>query len=111
MDISTLYLLVAIIGCIVGVSGWLRNTKIDTGQESAAIQKLQTQVIHLLEEIEDLKIQLRLVQDDVKEALEIGLSARSSASAAHDRLDCIGMLSSYECRKLDKNYNESGKTE
>ena len=35
MDVSTVSIIIAIVGCLVGLAGWLRNNRADSGKQKA----------------------------------------------------------------------------
>ena len=89
MDNATLTLLVAIIGCIVGLAGWYRNSKEDSEEQATRSAEIATKLDFLANDTKDVKAELRAQRSDNMETKQIALNAKASAEAAHDRLDAI----------------------
>ena len=110
MNLDTIYFLIAVIGCIVGVAGWIRSLKRESISSAFELQKLNTQVQHLLEESSALKTELKGIQEDITNILSLSMDAKATASAAHDRLDALGATSAHQSRE-EKNKISSGNLE
>lgn len=108
MDIETIYFLIAAIGCLIGVSGWVNSEKKEAGELFSAIQVVETRLDHLLLEIEDIKAQLEDVKINARECLELTVSAKTIATAAHDRLDSIDIIPAHQARE-EKNKKTTDK--
>lgn len=99
MDTVTITILVAIVGCLVGVANWVRNTRGDTDQLVAYVTKLETQITHLEEQISDLKSEIKVTQTQIQKAIEDSITAKNTAMALHTRLDSDGIQSSGRFKK------------
>lgn len=99
MDTVTITVLVAIIGCLVGVANWVRNTRSDTDQLVAYVTKLETQISHLEEQVTDLRSEVKLLQGQIQKAIEDAITAKNTATALHTRLDSAGVQSFRQTRR------------
>ena len=87
MDSITISLLIAAIGCIIGVLGFARTTSKDDSEIASAIAVLQNSLDHIRGQIDDLSINLRDAGKKSSDILEIARTALSEAKRANERLD------------------------
>lgn len=110
MNPDTIYFLIAVIGCVIGVAGWIHFLVWEGVSSTFELQKLNTQVQHLLEELSVLKSELKTIQEDMTNIFSISMDAKATANAAHDRLDALGATNAYQSRE-EKNKASSGNLE
>ena len=55
MDITTISIIIAVIGCLVGAAGWLRNTRTDASQQKAAESEIKTKLDFMSNDIKEVK--------------------------------------------------------
>lgn len=89
MDQDTIYLLIAIIGCVVGLAGWLRNAESDEKDQASDRAAIATKLDFISEDVKDTKAELRTFRTDLAETRSTASAALSSARAAHARIDAI----------------------
>jgi outer membrane murein-binding lipoprotein Lpp len=87
MDTATISILVAIIGCLVGLAGWLRNTRTDASQYKATESKLETTLDFISNDLKEVKADIRSFNRDLQDVRFIATTAQSEAKRANDRLD------------------------
>lgn len=87
MDITTISIIIAIIGCLVGAAGWLRNTKADIGQQKAVESEIKTKLDFMSNDIKEVKVAVRSFNRDLQEVRSIAISAEAEAKRANNRLD------------------------
>ena len=63
MDTTVLItIIIAIIGCAIGLSDWLRNNNHDAGDITAQITMLEKKVEHLEEQVQEIKADIEITQ-------------------------------------------------
>lgn len=87
MDVATISIIIAIIGCLVGISGWLRNTKGDSSQQKATETELKTTLDFVANDVKELKVDVRAFNRDLQDVRTIAVTAGAEAKRANDRLD------------------------
>lgn len=102
MDTVTISVAVAIIGCCVGVAGWMRNAAKDDSDLAAAIASIQTSLVYIEQQLTEIKSEFRRMEDDVQTASETAGKALATANAAHDRLDAMGIETAAAARARSK---------
>ena len=99
MDGVTITIIIAIIGCMVGVAGWVRKTTHDAGDFLGSISKLEAKINHLEGQVIDLKIEIKSLKGLVYQTIDTATIAKNSSIAAHDRLDALDVINAEQCRK------------
>lgn len=100
MDTTALItILIAVIGCTIGLSDWLRNTKNDSGDIAAQITMLEKKIAHLEEQLSEIKADIKVTQNAMQKAIEASISAEAVANAVHDRLDTMYVKSAFESKQ------------
>ena len=87
MDIATISIIVAIIGCLVGAAGWLRNTRTDASQQKATESEIKTKLDFMSNDIKEVKVDVRSFSRDLQEVRAIAITAEADAKRANDRID------------------------
>jgi outer membrane murein-binding lipoprotein Lpp len=87
MDVSTISIIIAIIGCLVGAAGWLRNARSDAGQQKAAESEIKTKLDFMSNDMKEIKVDVRSFSRDLQEVRTIAISAEAEAKRANNRLD------------------------
>jgi len=87
MDISTISIIIAIVGCLVGAAGWLRNTRTDAGQQKAVESEIKTKLDFMSNDIKEVKVDVRSFSRDLQEVRTIAISAEAEAKRANARID------------------------
>lgn len=87
MDISTISIIIAIIGCLVGAAGWLRNTRTDASQQKAAESEIKTKLDFMSNDIKEVKVDIRSFNRDLQNVRTIAVSAEAEAKRANSRID------------------------
>ena len=98
MDVTTTTAVIAIIGCIIGVAGFLRNASADSADQSAAMTRIETSLGYIGEDVKDTKAELRAMRTETAEAKQMASTALMRADAAHDRLDALDVPTAHESR-------------
>lgn len=62
-----LSIVIAVVGCIVGVLGWLRNRDDDSSKRSATMTRMETKIDNIIEVTHDIKNEMSSLKKDVKE--------------------------------------------
>ena len=89
MDISTISIIIAIIGCLVGAAGWLRNSKSDASQQKASESEIKTKLDFMSNDMKEIKVDVRSFSRDLQEVRTIAISAESEAKRANSRIDSL----------------------
>lgn len=89
MDVATLTTLVAIIGCLVGLAGWSRNSKEDAENGEKRTSTIETKLDFISEDIKDTKAEIRAQRSEMSETKQLAITAMAKAESAHDRLDAL----------------------
>lgn len=87
MDVSTISVIIAIIGCLVGAAGWLRNTRTDASQQKAAESEIKTKLDFMSNDIKEVKVDVRAFSRDLQDVRTIAISAEAEAKRANSRID------------------------
>lgn len=87
MNISTISIIIAIIGCLVGLAGWLRNTRTDSGQQKATESEIKTTLDFMSNDLKEVKVDIRSFNRDLQDVRGIAISAQADAKRANDRID------------------------
>ena len=91
MDVATISIIVAIIGCLVGVSGWIRNAKSDAGHDGRENSEIKTSLDFIANDVKDLKVDVRAFNRDLQDVRTIAVSAENEAKRANDRIDRLNI--------------------
>ena len=102
MDMATISALIAIVGCLVGVSGWYFGRKDSAAQHAKDDGIFVNELGHIGNDVKDIKAEFRSFRTDINETRTMAMQAKSLAETAHDRLDSLGVPSSYELRRSQK---------
>lgn len=86
MDTATINVLVIVVGCIIGLAGWVRTTKMDSSELAARIHTLEIHVEHMQEEIDDLKHKAKNNEAGIQKAIEESVAAEHTIASLQDRL-------------------------
>ena len=86
MDINT-GVLIALIGCIVGLAGWLRNHDTDNERETSNMTTVIVKLENIRVGISDLKSDLKRTAEDLKGIDRRLTIVEQSAKQAHKRID------------------------
>lgn len=89
MDISTISIIIAIIGCLVGAAGWLRNSKSDASQQKASESEIKTKLDFMSNDMKEIKVDVRSFSRDLQEVRTIAIFAESEAKRANSRIDSL----------------------
>ena len=65
MDINV-SILIAVVGCLVGLSGWLRNHDNDNKADATLMTRLETKIDSIAECTRDIKTEITSLKTDVK---------------------------------------------
>lgn len=87
MDITTISIIIAVIGCLVGAAGWLRNTRTDASQQKAAESEIKTKLDFMSNDIKEVKVDVRAFSRDLQDVRTIAISAEAEAKRANTRID------------------------
>lgn len=90
-SITVLTFVMAIIGCIVAVSGVGSRQRNEVKQEEHHITTISTKLDFIGEDIKDVKAEQRVFQRDMNDVRNLAMRASERAEAAHRRLDRIGL--------------------
>jgi hypothetical protein len=70
IDAATITVLIAVIGCLVGLANWNRNMKLDAESLAAIVKRIETSVSHTEEQIQDLKADLKIYKETADDAYD-----------------------------------------
>ena len=87
MDVSTISIAIAIIGCLVGAAGWLRNTRADASQQKASESEIKTKLDFMSNDIKEVKVDIRSFNRDLQDVRTIAVAAKADAERANTRID------------------------
>lgn len=99
MDMVTITILIAIIGCIIGIANWVRNVCRDSDQLTEYIIRLETRLNHLEEQICELKSDVKQMQQQTQTMFEDLITTKNRTKALHSRLDTVEAKSSLQIKK------------
>lgn len=88
MDINT-GVLIALIGCIVGLAGWLRNHDSDNERETSNMTTVIVKLENIRGSISDLKSDLKRTSEDLKGIDRRLTVVEESIKQAHKRINEI----------------------
>lgn len=88
MEIST-GTLIAVIGCIVGLAGWLRNHDTDTTKETSNLTTVIVKLENIRVSISDLKLDLKRTAEDLQGIDRRLTIVEESTKQAHKRINEI----------------------
>lgn len=86
MNVNT-GILIALIGCIVGLAGWLRNHDSDNERETSNMTTVIVKLENIRGGISDLKSDLKRTAEDLKGIDRRLTIVEQSAKQAHKRID------------------------
>lgn len=86
MEIST-GTLIAVIGCIVGLAGWLRNHDTDTTKETTDMTTVIVKLENIRTGISELKADVKRTSEDLKTIDRRLTIVEQSTKQAHKRID------------------------
>lgn len=88
MDINT-GVLIALIGCIVGLAGWLRNHDSDNEKETSNMTTVIVKLENIRGSIADLKLDLKRTAEDLQSIDRRLTVVEESTKQAHNRINEI----------------------
>ena len=88
MDINT-GVLIAVIGCIVGLAGWLRNHDTDNAKETNNMTTVVVKLENIRVGISDLKSDLKRTAEDLQSIDHRLTVVEESTKQAHKRINEI----------------------
>lgn len=88
MDINT-GVLIALIGCIVGLAGWLRNHDTDNEKETSNMTTVIVKLENIRGSISDLKLDLKRTAEDLQSIDRRLTVVEESTKQAHKRINEI----------------------
>lgn len=88
MDINT-GVLIALIGCIVGLAGWLRNHDTDNERETSNMTTVIVKLENIRGSISDLKLDLKRTAEDLQSIDRRLTVVEESTKQAHMRINEI----------------------
>lgn len=88
MDINS-GVLIALIGCIVGLAGWLRNHDSDNEKETSNMTTVIVKLENIRGSISDLKLDLRRTAEDLQSFDRRLTVVEESTKQAHNRINEI----------------------
>lgn len=88
MDFNT-GALIALIGCIVGLAGWLRNHDTDNERETSNLTTVIVKLENIRGSISDLKLDLKRTAEDLQSIDRRLTVVEESVKQAHNRINEI----------------------
>lgn len=88
MDINS-GVLIALIGCIVGLAGWLRNHDSDNNKETSNMTTVIVKLENIRVSISDLKLDLKRTAEDLQSIDRRLTVVEESTKQAHKRINEI----------------------
>ena len=79
--------LIALIGCVVGLAGWLRNHDTDNEKETSNMTTVIVKLENIRVGISDLKSDLKMTVEDLQGIDRRLTIVEQSAKQAHKRID------------------------
>ena len=101
MDGATITLIIAIVGCIVGLSGFALNASKEVGDKSSDMTRVETKLDFIADDVKDTKVEIKAMRADTSEAKSLAIKALENSKAAHERLDELNAPSAYIARKKE----------
>ena len=80
MDIATISIIIAIIGCLVGSAGWLRNAKTDASRQKATESEIKTKLDFISDDMKEIKVDVRAFSRDLQDVRTIAITAKRANS-------------------------------
>ena len=81
--------LIALIGCIVGLAGWLRNHDTDNEKETSNMTTVIVKLENIRGSISDLKLDLKRTAEDLQSIDRRMTVVEESTKQAHNRINEI----------------------
>ncbi len=81
--------LIALIGCIVGLAGWLRNHDTDNNKETSNMTTVIVKLENIRVSISDLKLDLKRTAEDLQSIDRRLTVVEESTKQAHKRINEI----------------------
>ena len=81
--------LIALIGCIVGLAGWLRNHDTDNEKETSNMTTVIVKLENIRGSISDLKLDLKRTAEDLQSIDRRLTVVEESTKQAHNRINEI----------------------
>lgn len=88
MNVNT-GILIALIGCIVGLAGWLRNHDSDNERETSNMTTVIVKLENIRGSISDLKLDLKRTAEDLQSIDRRLTVVEESVKQAHNRINEI----------------------
>lgn len=88
MNVNT-GILIALIGCIVGLAGWLRNHDTDNERETSNMTTVIVKLENIRGSISDLKLDLKRTAEDLQSIDRRLTVVEESTKQAHNRINEI----------------------
>ena len=88
MNVNT-GILIALIGCIVGLAGWLRNHDSDNERETSNMTTVIVKLENIRGSISDLKLELKRTAEDLQSIDRRLTVVEESTKQAHKRINEI----------------------
>ena len=88
MDVNT-GVLIALIGCIVGLAGWLRNHDTDNEKETSDMTTVIVKLENIRGSISDFKLDLKRTAEDLQSIDRRLTVVEESTKQAHKRINEI----------------------
>lgn len=88
MNVNT-GILIALIGCIVGLAGWLRNHDSDNERETSNMTTVIVKLENIRGSISDLKLDLKRTAEDLQSIDRRLTVVEESTKQAHNRINEI----------------------
>lgn len=86
MDISV-SILIAVVGCLVGLSGWLRNHDNDNKADATLMTRLEAKIDSIAECTRDIKTEITSLKTDVKSLDKRLTIAETKIEAMRKKID------------------------
>lgn len=100
VDAPTLTLVIALIGCVVGVAGWLHTSNGDASDQAASTAEIKTKLEFIGNDTKDIRAKLSRYEEDMRTVRQTADVALARANAANDRLDAYGVPSAANARSV-----------
>lgn len=87
MDATTISIICALGGFIVGVLGYKRNTTKDIKEEGNTQTELKMQLNYISRGVDDIKLDMKMQDKKINDVIERVAKVEESTKSAHHRLD------------------------
>jgi hypothetical protein len=87
MDATTVGIISAVTGIIIGFLGYKRTATKDIKEESNAQTKLEMQLSYISRGVDDIKLDMKMQDTKINGVIERVAKVEESAKSAHKRLD------------------------